>query len=176
MMKEDSGVSRAQAWGCPHTSPRNIQGDSSISAWGCPRASPSPSTIISSSLVSLYFYRFMRYVLFLERLALRFCFYLSLALLAVNNKLEPSFLCVGEKHAPLSKFRTQHRSFHAYLCCVCSLSFHSYFHVFLIVFMLIFSKSFCLVCCWNSLEFACLSCLESLPVALSFVSQLEVGN
>src|SRR4051812_2813481 len=49
MMKEDLGVSNAQAWGCAH-------------------ASPSSSTIISSSLVPLYFYRFMHYVLFLERL------------------------------------------------------------------------------------------------------------
>src|ERR1041385_5765612 len=30
MMKEDSGVSSAQAWGCPHASPTNIQGDSSV--------------------------------------------------------------------------------------------------------------------------------------------------
>src|ERR1041385_1509447 len=88
---------------------------------GCPRASPSPSKIISSSLVSLYFYHFMHYVLCLERLALRF--YFSLALLAVHNKLEPRFLCVGEKHTPLPKSRTQHRTFHVYLCCVCSLSF-----------------------------------------------------
>src|ERR1041385_7705434 len=140
-----------------------------------PPCIPSPSTIISSSFVSLYFYHFMRYVLCLERLALRFYFYFSLALLDFHNKLEPSFLCVGEKHAPLSKSRTQHRVFHAYLCFVCSLSFHTC-HVWLLAFMLIFSKSFCLVCCWNSLEFSCLSCLESLPVALSFVSQLEVGN
>src|ERR1041385_6589756 len=117
----------------------------------------------------------MHYVLCLERLALRF-FLFSLALLAVHKELEPSFLCVGEKHAPLPKSRTQHRSFHAYLCCVCSLSFRSYCHVLLLVFMLIFSKSFCLVCCWNSLEFSCLSCLESLLVALSCVSSLEVGN
>src|SRR3954471_7543811 len=91
-----------------------------------------------------------------------FPFWFYLSLLAVHNKLEPSFLCVGEKHAPLPKSRTQHRTFHAYLCCVCSLSFHSYYHVLLLVFMFIFSKSFYLVCCWNSLEFSCLSCLESL--------------
>src|SRR3954466_10260621 len=73
---------------------------------GMPRASPSPSTIISSSFVSLYFYHFMRYVLCLERLALRFYFLFSLAFLAVHNKLDPVLLCVGEKHAPLSKSRT----------------------------------------------------------------------
>src|SRR3954462_8089215 len=103
----------------------------------------------------------MHYVLFLERLALRFCFYFYLALLAAHKKLEPSFLCVGEKHAPLPKFRTQHRTFHAYLCCVCSLSFRSYCHFLLLAFMLIFLKRFCLVCCWNSLEFSRLDFLES---------------
>src|SRR3954464_2556000 len=102
MMKEDSGVSSAQAWGCP-------------------RASPYPSTIISSSFVALYFYHFMRYVLCLERLALYFLFLFYLPLLSVHNKLEPIFLCAGEKHAPLSKLRTHHRILHAYLYCVCSL-------------------------------------------------------
>src|SRR3954463_1308120 len=106
MMKEDSGESSAQAWGCPHASPTNIQGNSSVYAWGCPHASPSPSTIISSSFVPLYFYHFMRYVLCLERLALFFLVYL--VLLAVLNKLDPSLHCLGEKHAPLH-CRTQHR-------------------------------------------------------------------
>ena len=50
----------------------------------------------------------MRYVLCLERLALYFLVFL--ALLDVHKKLEPSFLCVGEKHAPLHP-RTQHRIF-----------------------------------------------------------------
>src|ERR1041385_4214186 len=110
MMKEDPGVSSAQAWGCP-------------------RASPSPSTIISSSFVSLYFYHFMRYVLCLERLALRFYFYFSLVLLAGHNKLDPILLCVGEKHAPLQS-RTHHRILPAYLFAVVfSLSFHSCCHV-----------------------------------------------
>src|SRR3954463_13564528 len=66
---------------------------------GIPCASPSPSTIISSSLVPLYFYHFMRNVLCLERLALYFV--VSLAFLAICNKLEPNFICVVEKHAPL---------------------------------------------------------------------------
>src|SRR4051812_31812449 len=34
----------------------------------------------------------------------------SLAFLVVHNKLEPNFLCVGEKHAPLYP-RTHHRIF-----------------------------------------------------------------
>src|SRR3954470_2552675 len=41
---------------------------------------------------------------------LLFTFFSSLVLLAVLNKLEPSFLCVGEKHAPLYP-RTHHRIF-----------------------------------------------------------------
>src|SRR3954469_9163390 len=84
--------------------------------------------IISSPFVSLYFYHFMRYVLCLERLALRF--YFSLALLSVHNKLDPVLLYVGDKHAPLSKSRTHYRILHAYLfAVVCSLSFRSYCHV-----------------------------------------------
>src|ERR1041385_5929757 len=54
-----------------------------------------------------------------------FPFLFSLDLLDVHNKLEPSFLCVGEKHASLPKSRTQHRIFHAYLCYVCSLFIYS---------------------------------------------------
>src|ERR1041385_5276989 len=97
---------------------------------GMARASPSPSTIISSSFVSLYFYHFMRYVLCLEPLALRFYFLFSLVLLAGHNNLDPILLCVGEKHAPLSKSRTHHRILHAYLfAVVCSLYFRSYCHV-----------------------------------------------
>ena len=85
---------------------------------------PSPSTIISSSFVPLYFYHFMRYVLFLERLALLFLVYL--VLLAVLNKLDPSLHCLGEKHTPLH-CRTQHR-LACLSSCVCSLSFHSCCH------------------------------------------------
>src|ERR1041385_3364076 len=89
MMKEDLGVSNAQAWGCPHAYPINIQRGSSVSAGGSPRASPSSSTTISSSFVSLYFYHFMRYVLCLERLALLIYFLVFFSLFAVHNNLEP---------------------------------------------------------------------------------------
>src|SRR4051812_26589718 len=61
---------------------------------------------------------------------LGFIFLFSLTLLSVHNKLDPVLLYVGEKQAPLSKFRTHHRIFPAYLfAVVCSLSFHSYCHV-----------------------------------------------
>src|SRR3954464_6016889 len=97
MMKEDLGVSNAQAWGCPCAPPINIQGDSSVEAWGCPRASTSSSTIISSSLVSLYFYHFMCYVLCLERLTLYFFLGFFFLFFAVHNKLDPSFLLCGRE-------------------------------------------------------------------------------
>src|SRR4051812_25449302 len=52
----------------------------------------------------------------------------SLALFVVHNKLEPSLLCVGEKHAPLQT-RTHHRISCLSFSVVCSLSFHSCCHV-----------------------------------------------
>src|ERR1041385_5091926 len=56
--------------------------------------------------------------------------FINLSLISVHNKLDTGLLCVGEKHAPLSKSRTHHRILHAYLfTVVCSLSFHSYCHV-----------------------------------------------
>ena len=56
--------------------------------------------IFITSCVMCYAWSVLRLVSFL----------VSLALLDVHNKLEPSFLCVGEKHAPLQP-RTQHRIF-----------------------------------------------------------------
>ena len=88
-------------------------------------------------------------------------FLVSLVLLAVHNNLDPVLLCVGQKHAPLSNSRTHHRILHAYLffLVVCSLSFHSYCHVqFQSQFFFSKSLGFCLVCCWNSFQFSCLSC------------------
>src|ERR1041385_1797292 len=61
---------------------------------------------ISSSFSMLYFYHFICYVLNLERPALYI--FIGLVLLAIHNKLDPSFHCLGEEHAPLH-LRTQHR-------------------------------------------------------------------
>ena len=58
-------------------------------------------------------------------------------------------LCGRETRSTSTQNITQ--NFHVYPCCVCSLSFNSYYHALLLVFMLIFSKSFCLVGCLNSL-------------------------
>src|SRR4051812_12164330 len=72
-------------------------------------------------------------------LLVTFSFYLSL--LVVHNKLEPNFLCVGEKHAPLYP-RTHHRIF-MLIFPVCVL----YLFVATVllgsyVFMIIYFKSF----------------------------------
>ena len=80
-MKEDSGVSNAQAWGCPSAPPINIQGTQASKFGDAPDASPSSSTIIGLPFVALYFYHFMRYVLCLERLALYFSRFVLLSLL-----------------------------------------------------------------------------------------------
>src|SRR3954470_2278133 len=104
----------------------------------------------------------MHYVLCLECLALYFlvCFLLL---------ADPSLHCVGEKHAPLHP-RTQHRFSCLSLLCV--------LYLFVVVVMvtyyfscLFIFKRFYLCCCfWKSLEFSCISCLESWPIALSCVS------
>src|ERR1041385_4497307 len=99
MMKEDPGVSKAQAWGCPMHRKKYSMGLKCLSL-GMPPCIP---------FSMLYFYHFICYVLCLERLALYFLVYL--VLLAVHNKLDPSLHFLGEKHAPLHP-RTKH-SFHA---------------------------------------------------------------
>ena len=102
VMKDDSGVSKAQAWGCP-MHPQEIFKVTQASKLGDALVSPSPSTINISSFSTLYFYHFMCYVLYLERLAFTFQFpLLRLLLLVVHRKLDPSLPCLREKHTPLS--------------------------------------------------------------------------
>src|SRR3954471_5408368 len=101
MMKEDPRVSKTQSWVCP-MHPQELFKETQASKLGDALASPSPSTIISLSFSTLYFYHFMCYVLYLERLA--FIFHLALLnllFLVVHKKLDPSLPCLGEKHAPL---------------------------------------------------------------------------
>src|ERR1043165_10198992 len=83
---------KCSSLGMPPCTPINIQGDSSVQAWGCPRASPSPSTIISLSLVPLYFYHFMRNVLCLERLALYFLVFFRFACCSKQVRTQISFV------------------------------------------------------------------------------------
>jgi hypothetical protein len=82
VMRWDKVWTKAQAWGClcyPKKYPRHT----SIKAWGCPWGTPSSSAKIRSSFNTLYFYCFIFYVFFLERLY--FCFQLSFVLFSSIN-------------------------------------------------------------------------------------------
>ena len=121
MIKRFRSVKRSSL-GMPPCTPKKYSRRLKRLSLGMPPCIPFSINIISSSFVPLYFYHFMCYVLCLERLAFSFLFSFSLALLAVHNELEPSFLCVGEKHAPL-QHRTQHRIFMLiFVVCVLCLS------------------------------------------------------
>ena len=60
----------------------------SVKAWGCPRGTPSSSAKIRSPFNTLYFYCFMNYAFFLERLY--FCFLFSFVLFAAINGWTPT--------------------------------------------------------------------------------------
>ena len=78
--EDDKKIQECQALklGDAPVHPQEIFKETQASKLGdAPRASPSPSTIISSSFVALYFYHFMCYVLCLERLAFSFLFSFS---------------------------------------------------------------------------------------------------
>ena len=164
-MKEDKGVSNAQAWGCPHASQEIFKetqasklGDAPVhpllyqQSSGC----PSPCYIFITSYDMCYAWSIPL-----------FAFQFVLVFLAVHNKSEPSPPCLGERHTPFHS-RTQHRFsclslcvffiFSQLLSCL-ALSFHAFLF-----------KRFYLGCFWKSLELSCLSCLESWLVALSGVS------
>jgi hypothetical protein len=58
--------------------PKKYPRGTSVKAWGCPRGTPSSSAKIRSPFNTLYFYCFMHYVFFLERLVFSFQFCLVL--------------------------------------------------------------------------------------------------
>src|SRR3954464_11342414 len=75
MMPYDEEWTKSQAWGCPLDTPRNIQ-EVQASNLGDARGTPSSSIKSTRSFFSaLYFYCFMHYVLFLERLHFLLCVY-----------------------------------------------------------------------------------------------------
>src|ERR1044072_9629199 len=96
VMKEDSGVSNAQAWGCPSAPPIIFKETQAAKLGDAPDASPSSSTIIGLSFVALCFYHFMCYVLCLEHLALYFSRFVF-CFVCCSNKLEPSILLCGRE-------------------------------------------------------------------------------
>jgi hypothetical protein len=68
--------------------PKKYPRGTSVKAWGCPRGTPSSSVKIMSPFKTLYFYCFMHYAFFLERLY--FSFQFSLVLFAAINGWTPT--------------------------------------------------------------------------------------
>jgi hypothetical protein len=68
--------------------PKKYSRGTSVKAWGCPRGTPSSSAKIRSPFYTLYFYCFMHYAFFLERLY--FIFQFSLVLFAAINGWTPT--------------------------------------------------------------------------------------
>src|ERR1041385_8788723 len=99
MMKEDPGVSKAQAWGCPHA-PQEIFKETQASKLGDAPVNPllhqqssvrpSPHYIFINSYVMGYAWSVLHLLFSLLCLVLVFFAY---------NKLDPSIPCLGEKHA-----------------------------------------------------------------------------
>jgi hypothetical protein len=70
-------MDKSSSLGMP-THPKKYPRGISIKAWGCPRGTPSSSAKIMSPFNTLYFYCFMHYAFFLERLYFSFQFCLVL--------------------------------------------------------------------------------------------------
>jgi hypothetical protein len=84
-------MEKSSSLGMP-THPKKYPISTSVKAWGCPRGTPSSSAKIRSLFKTLYFYCFMHYAFFLERLY--FCFQFSFVLFAAINGWTPTnFFC-----------------------------------------------------------------------------------
>jgi hypothetical protein len=70
------------------THPKKYSRGTSVKAWGCPRGTPSLSAKVRSPFNTLYFYYFMHYAFFLERLV--FSFEFCLVLFAAINGWTPT--------------------------------------------------------------------------------------
>jgi hypothetical protein len=88
-MRWDEVWKKDQAWGCS-CHPKKYPRGTSVKAWGCPRGTPSSSAKIRSSFKTLYFYCFMYYAFFLERLCFWFQFYVIL-FAAINGWTPTNF-------------------------------------------------------------------------------------
>jgi hypothetical protein len=69
--------------GDAHATCKKYPRGTSVKAWGCPRGTPFSLAKIRSPFKTLYFYCFMHYAFFLERLY--FCFHFSFVLFAEIN-------------------------------------------------------------------------------------------
>src|ERR1043165_2239715 len=100
MMKEDSGVSNAQGWGCPCTPNKYSRRLKRISL-GMPPMHPLPHQQ-SSVCLSLHYIFIASCVMCFAWSVSLFTFQGLFCFVCCSNKLDPNLLfCVGEKHAPL---------------------------------------------------------------------------
>ena len=115
-----SGSVKRSSLGMPPCTPRNIQGDSSIEAWGFPPCIP--FSINNHQFVLLQ-------TIFLSLHAL--CAMLGASCSLLFSLLQLCFLSITSQNPAFIvwkrntlHFTLEHNIvFHAYLCCVCSLSF-----------------------------------------------------
>jgi hypothetical protein len=77
------------------THPKKYPRGTSVKAWGCPRGTPSLSAKIMSPFKTLYFYCFMHYAFFLERLYFSSQFFFFAWLSAIN--VGSHYVCFGER-------------------------------------------------------------------------------
>jgi hypothetical protein len=82
-------MDKSSSLGMP-THPKKYSRGTSVKAWECPRGTPSSSAKIRSPFKTLYFYCFMHYAFFLERLI--FSFQFCLVLFAATNGWTPTNL------------------------------------------------------------------------------------
>jgi hypothetical protein len=80
-------MDKSSSLGMP-THPKKYPRGTSVKVWGCPRGTPSSSAKIRSPFKTLYFYCFMHYTFFLERLY--FSFQFSFVLFAEINGWTPT--------------------------------------------------------------------------------------
>src|SRR3954469_6989313 len=99
-MKEDLGVSSAQAWGCPHA-PQEIFKETQASKLG--DAPEHPLLHQQLSVRPSFHYIFITSCVMCYAWSVSLFTFLGLfCYVCCSNKLDPSLLfCVGEKHAPL---------------------------------------------------------------------------
>jgi hypothetical protein len=79
-------MDKSSSLGMP-THPKKYPICTSVKAWGCPRGTPSSSAKIRSPFNTLYFYCFMHYAFFLERLY--FSFQVLFSFVCCNKWLDP---------------------------------------------------------------------------------------
>jgi hypothetical protein len=120
VMRWDEVWTKAQAWVCPYH-PNKYPRGTSIKDWGCPRDTPSSSAKIRSPINTLYFYCFMHYVLFLERLY--FCFNL-IFFVCFNKWLDPNKFLLEETHSVFHLRRTLYFSLLSFNECSLFLEMH----------------------------------------------------